>query len=281
MGGNARTALVINISPCDADASESLSSLSFGQRAMAVATRAHRNIEVDYKALYATVQSALDEKDDEIRRLEIQQGKKEAQVEMLLNSLSESKLAAQRAEAEMKLLRITSAKENKEENQNAVDDAGIQNGGLFSLTAVGGNDENEHSNNNSSTDEDWRKQLDSLREEYSENLKTQQMNNDKKLKEEKEKRLNAEEEWNRMEYDLRGEREEHLRTCIQLKECRAQLTKLDRTTTDRIGELTNENHELNELLEKKKNTLISDANKENILKQELAKSGGKSVCCVG
>jgi kinesin family protein 5 len=52
LGGNARTALVINISPCDADAGESLSSLSFGQRAMAVATRAHRNIEVDYKALY-------------------------------------------------------------------------------------------------------------------------------------------------------------------------------------------------------------------------------------
>lgn len=51
LGGNARTALVINISPCDADAQESLSSLSFGQRAMAVATRAHRNIEVDYKAL--------------------------------------------------------------------------------------------------------------------------------------------------------------------------------------------------------------------------------------
>ena len=42
---------MINISPCDADAQESLSSLSFGQRAMAVATRAHRNIEVDYKAL--------------------------------------------------------------------------------------------------------------------------------------------------------------------------------------------------------------------------------------
>ena len=48
------------------------------------------------------MQSALDEKDDEIRRLEIQQGKSEAQVEMLLNSLSDSKLVAQRAEAEMK-----------------------------------------------------------------------------------------------------------------------------------------------------------------------------------
>jgi hypothetical protein len=56
-----------------------------------------------------------------------------------------------------------------------------------------------------------------LREEYSLNLKKNQDKHDKKFKTEKEKRLNIEGEWNQMEYDLRGEREEHLRTCIQLK----------------------------------------------------------------
>ena len=183
------------------------------------------------------MQSALDEKDDEIRRLEIQQGKSEAQVEMLLNSLSDSKLVAQRAEAEMKLLRIGGGGGNhhgnhhhgegstsSQQHNEDMDDAGIESGGVFGLTAVG--DENNDNSGESGgsggsggsgTEEEWRLQLDTLREEYSLNLKKNQDKHDKKFKTEKEKRLNIEGEWNQMEYDLRGEREEHLRTCIQLK----------------------------------------------------------------
>ena len=289
LGGNARTALVINISPCDADASESLSSLSFGQRAMAVATRAHRNIEIDYKALYATVQNALDEKDDEIRRLEITQSKSGRQIEMLLNQLGDAKLIAQRAEMEMKMLRTMQSNNTNNSNNNdpspskkgmhdgspstknmknlsatkesslssdsnpcnrpvsgGMADGGLENAGLFGLTAVADAPEDDSVNHdNNETPEiggvieeiPWNVQLDQLRSEYQEQITIQQSTNAKTLKDEKNKRLSAEEEWNRIEYDLRGEREEHLRTCIQLKECRLQINKLDRETTDRIGEL--------------------------------------------
>ena len=321
LGGNARTALVINISPCDADTSESLSSLSFGQRAMAVATRAHRNIEVDYKALYATVQSALDEKDDEIRRLEITQGRNEQQNEMLLNQLADAKLVAQRAEAEMKMLRsmnnnnnnnnnedrspmkknelshhtdgspLTTISNNQKEQENnegvenlsSMDENGL-GGGLFGLTAVGGQPEEDDEEaaaaaaaaaavavaGDPENEEGWSAQLDQLRAEYQEQLQVLQINSTKALKGEKEKRLGAEEEWNRIEYDLRGEREEHLRTCIQLKECRAEITKLDRDTTERIGELTADNQDLREAAEK----YTHSGDQEVHLREELAKSGG-------
>lgn len=59
------------------------------------------------------------------------------------------------------------------------------------------------------------------------------------------------------------------------------MTKLDRSTTDRIGELTSDNQDLKELMEKHSKENEQGSNKENILKSELAKSGGESalLCC--
>ena len=104
LGGNARTSLVININSCPDDISETFSSLMFGQRAMAVETRAKRNVEIDYKALYATVQSALDEKDDEIHRLQIELSKSKTRVDSLLNEIAKARSAQQAAEMQANAL---------------------------------------------------------------------------------------------------------------------------------------------------------------------------------
>lgn len=64
-----------------------------------------------------------------------------------------------------------------------------------------------------------------------------------------------------------------MRTCIQLKECRAQLTKLDREMTDRIGELTAETQDLREQLETRVESKQAERTNEAKLKSELAQSG--------
>jgi hypothetical protein len=52
LGGNAKTALVINVGPAAVNCGETYSSLLFGQRAMSVETRVRQNVDIDYKALY-------------------------------------------------------------------------------------------------------------------------------------------------------------------------------------------------------------------------------------
>ena len=127
-----------------ADAQEALSSLSFGQRAMAVATRAQRNIEVDYKALWMNFQSTLDEKDDEIHRLEIQRSKHTQQIETMLTQLADARLRAERSELEAAAVREEMSKHadpvedapnvDKGEECDANEGADIPTG-VFGLTA--------------------------------------------------------------------------------------------------------------------------------------------------
>jgi len=158
---------------------------------------------------------------------------------------------------------------------------------LFGLTEVANEEEEEgggsgsgssssssSSSSGNGEESNWREQLDVLRAEYADQIKIQLQNHDIILKKEKEKRMNAEGQWNSIEYDLRVEREEHLRTCIQLKECRSQLTKLDRETTERIGELTSEYQDMKEIIEKQQKNNLNENTMENSLRNELAKSGG-------
>ena len=81
------------------------------------------------------------------------------------------------------------------------------------------------------------------------NWRNREQSFNKLVKKSQGKMAKAEEEWNRIEYDLRGEREEHLRTCLQLKECRIQLNELDKESTQRISELTADITELKEQLQ--------------------------------
>jgi hypothetical protein len=49
LGGNCKTQLVICVSPCRKDISETKGSLAFGSRAMRVSNNARVNVEIDYK----------------------------------------------------------------------------------------------------------------------------------------------------------------------------------------------------------------------------------------
>eukprot|EP00949_MAST-11_sp_MAST-11-sp1_P002733 g2733.t1 len=248
LGGNARTALVINVSPSAVDASETLSSLMFGQRAMAVETSAKRNVEVDYKALYTTIQSTLDQKDDEIHRLQIASQQKDRETQRMRDELIEAKRAQQVAEVAMRRAAAAAAAEEEKP-------AEVQ---TF-LTAP------DEKNTDKITEE-----IASLKKAYEQQIVEERKRSKKELDACNRRAATAEAEWNDIEYSLRCEREEHLRTCIQLKECRAQINKLDKDMTERISELTQEVTELKERAEEKAET----SERTEHLEQALAKSGG-------
>ena len=273
----------------------------FGQRAMAVETRAKRNVEIDYKALYATVQSALDEKDDEIHRLQIELSKSKTRVDSLLNEIAKARSAQQAAEMQANALsavqksisdiaqtsnnvRTNASEATQRKLREGDDEDEIRGGGLF-LTGLdmGGDDENYNSSNNCIENTDsgnnnvfkqinkkWTEQMKNIQKEFEKQLQDERNRFSEDVKKAQGKKAKAEEEWNRIEYDLRGEREEHLRTCLQLKECRIQLNQLDKESTERISELTADITDLKEQLQTAIDGAAHQAELANALKESTS-----------
>ncbi|BBN13099.1 hypothetical protein MPTK1_6g00780 [Marchantia polymorpha subsp. ruderalis] len=89
LGGNAKTSLIINIAPCNDYLRESLSSLSFGSRAMKVATRAIVNVEEEFRVLTKNLQDTLEMQDERLQSLEASILSKEEQLVQARRSLEE------------------------------------------------------------------------------------------------------------------------------------------------------------------------------------------------
>ncbi|KAH8966923.1 hypothetical protein BDL97_03G052000, partial [Sphagnum fallax] len=89
LGGNAKTALVINIAPCSEYMQESLSSLQFGSRAMKVATRPILNVEEEFKVLTKSLQETLELQDEKLHSLQVSMLAKEDQLLEARKSLAE------------------------------------------------------------------------------------------------------------------------------------------------------------------------------------------------
>lgn len=71
-GGEAKTSLVVTAGPSRANVGETLSALSFGQRAMRVKVKARVHEEVDYRTLYERAEAQLQSRDDEVNTLQLQ-----------------------------------------------------------------------------------------------------------------------------------------------------------------------------------------------------------------
>ena len=70
LGGNAKTSLIVTVSPSNYNADETVSSLNFAQRAMKVKNKPIQNISVDYHALYINLQEKYDKLNDQYAILE-------------------------------------------------------------------------------------------------------------------------------------------------------------------------------------------------------------------
>jgi len=107
LGGNAKTALIVNIGPSLKNIEETLSSLYFGSRAMKVKNRPIINKQKDYYALSMQLQAELDAKDDEIHRMQIKLSDLLSEVNQMKNEYEKYKLISESSEKLMKSLTKT------------------------------------------------------------------------------------------------------------------------------------------------------------------------------
>ena len=85
MGGNAKTSLIVTISPSNYNADESISSLNFSSRAMKVKNKPIINKIVDYQVLCIKLQEDLDKLNDEYTELKMSYDKLSSDYEKLKN----------------------------------------------------------------------------------------------------------------------------------------------------------------------------------------------------
>ena len=75
LGGNAKTSLIVTISPAFYNIEETISALGFGQRAMKVQNKPLINKTVDYQALSIKLQEDLDLLNDQYNKIKIEYDK--------------------------------------------------------------------------------------------------------------------------------------------------------------------------------------------------------------
>ncbi|CAD8097336.1 unnamed protein product [Paramecium sonneborni] len=107
LGGNCKTALIVNIGPAGKHVEETLSSLTFGMRAMKVTNTPQINQNVDYEQLTQQLKIEIEMKEEIIQKLEQQQAKLLQQVKIepscnLTNSDHQYKAKLEKAEEEHK-----------------------------------------------------------------------------------------------------------------------------------------------------------------------------------
>ena len=85
LGGNAKTSLIVTLSPSSYNTDETISSLGFGQKAMKVQNKPQVNKSVDYQALCIKLQEDLDKLNDEYSKLKIGNDKLIAEYSRLKN----------------------------------------------------------------------------------------------------------------------------------------------------------------------------------------------------
>ncbi len=204
LGGNCRTALVLNVSPADRDSSETVSTLNFGLRAGSVSTSVRQNVEIDYKVMYFKLQAKLDEKDDRFHLLEVEAAKTSATV----------------ASKEVQLVKL------QETNRDLLSEVDS----LRRAMATKDGDESK-----------WLKEIESIRSEYEEKIQEERKRCASTTKQQEETASEAVQEWNSIEAELETQKEEYLDALSKIRSLSEKLRKKDSETNARISELLEEN----------------------------------------
>ena len=110
LGGNAKTSLIVTISPSGYNTDETISSLNFALRAMKVQNKPIINKSVDYQALCIKLQEDLDKLNDEYTELKINYDKLEEKYEKLKNG--ETLIEIQKKNIQNNLIIIDSNNKN-------------------------------------------------------------------------------------------------------------------------------------------------------------------------
>ncbi|CAD8201731.1 unnamed protein product [Paramecium octaurelia] len=102
LGGNCKTALIVNIGPAGKHVEETLSSLTFGMRAMKITNTLQINQTVDFEQLVQQLKVELQMKDEIISKLETQKSKANYQDNQMSNSEMQYKIKLEKVEEQHK-----------------------------------------------------------------------------------------------------------------------------------------------------------------------------------
>jgi len=224
LGGNAKTALVVTIAPTPDDVGETISTLSFGQRARKVAVRATINMRVDYKSMYEALRSRADGEDDKTTELNIVIQRLQKEVDTL-----KTKLAAVEAEREAARAELRGAAASYATSMEAYSKGGAESG------AAGGAAEVIERVN-----QRWEQEIERLQKVHAAEVSALQERMERSLMSQQ---LVAEEAANKassLELETSDLKDECLDALINYRKVQEQLVSLDAEHTKRTSELVAE-----------------------------------------
>lgn len=221
LGGNARTAILVTLSPGNDLTSENLSTLRFAQRASRVKVSAVRNETVDYATLYQKAQAEVDRKDDSIHALELEVAKLKSQLtecKAERDAAVDTKTAAE--------AKFQSAEAGYAASLNALQQtSGEDADGSRAVAAI------------ESVNEKWRSEIDTLQKQHEAQLAELRQRMEKQIHAYKSAAAEASQEHAVAEGELTHEREGYLETLTKYRECREQLQQSEKESAARISEL--------------------------------------------
>lgn len=220
LGGNAKTALVVTLSPSPTEALETLATLQFGQRAMQVAVRAHCNVlsVLDYKSLYEDAQQRLDAAGETTRGLETEALARQLRVAQVEDELLKARMRIQHLEFENQAGNAALAA------SSASSETGLSAGAYTTAT-------------DAALEPGLPQQLAELVAQHESDVRAMKATCDVQVATYKTLAEQAAQEWHETEDALASEKEQVLRALQELKEFKLRFFELEDDTTDRIAEL--------------------------------------------
>lgn len=225
LGGNAKTALVITITPAPTEAHETLSTMLFGQRAMQVSVNAHCNVlsVLDYKSLYEDMQQRVDAMDEKARELEYEALEHRSKAAHFEDQLLKAQMRIQHLEFENQAGKAALEATARNADQGG---AGLSEAQVYVNNAV-----------NSPI---LTQQLAELVTKHGQDVNKIKDKCDVQVDTYKRLADQASQEWHEVEDALTSEKLQVLSALQELKEFKLRFFELEEETTGRIAELVQE-----------------------------------------
>lgn len=261
LGGNAKTALVITITPAPTEAHETLSTMQFGQRAMQVSVNAHCNVlsVLDYKSLYEDMQQRVDTVEEKARELEY---------EALEHKSKAAQYEDQLLKAQMRIQHL--------EFENQAGKAALEAAARSNTTTdidQGPREAQVHSVDSPILTQ----QLAELVTKHDQDVNKIKDKCDLQVETYKRLADQASQEWHEVEDALASEKLQVLSALQELKEFKLRFFELEEETTDRIAELVQEvkekERELREAVDGSKAQLEAQTREIQVLKKQVRLAG--------
>ncbi|KAF4043101.1 Kinesin motor domain [Phytophthora infestans] len=241
LGGNAKTALVVTVTPAVTEAPETLQTLQFGQRAMQVAVRAHRSAlsVLDYRTLYEEMRQALDEEQQRSQQAESTASDEKNRAAVAEDKLTKALLRVQHLEFELEAAQTVA----RHSTTTDVEGDGVERMKL---------------------------ELQQLVTRHAQDVAQVKSACDRQIETYKRLAHEASQEWHEVEGELAGEKTQVLHTLQELKEFKLRYFQLEEDTMERIAELVQDERDR----EKERDAALSSV---AIMEKELKAIHAKMV----